>query len=497
MKTQLIPLESHDDLISVRDRMSWAKTPRILLIWPISGPVNLRAVDLKVLQRHAASLGAQVGLVTRQNSIQRTAQELNIPVFHSTGEAQRLPWPEKGLGPKVERRAPRKDLRALRAQIRVQEAAWRGNPAVRFLTFTIGVLAILAIGSLFIPRAQIILRPEKRTQTVILPILADPALKSVFITGRIPSYELSLIKTDSLEALTTGEISVPRKSATGIVNFRNLTQKEVSLPSGTILTSIGLPGVRFLTTESGSLVPGLNTTLDVPIQAESAGATGNVEPNSILAIQGDLALVVAVTNELPTSGGRDLIIEAASESDLARLRKDLMTEMENQVLAEAKGLLNSTDQLFPDSLRVEQVLEEKYDPPIGQASLEVTLSLRIEFKTSYASGDDIEELAIIVLNASQPEGFVVTGDTLSFETEKTYQTDKEGTTRWVTRVTRTLEEEMDIGKIIGMLQGRSKTAGLRQLENNLDLPSNPEILLNPDWWPWLPLIPFNITVVTK
>ncbi|MDK1081221.1 MAG: hypothetical protein QGD88_07045, partial [Anaerolineae bacterium] len=169
MKTQLIPLESHDDLISVRDRMSWAKTPRILLIWPISGPVNLRAVDLKVLQRHAASLGAQVGLVTRQNSIQRTAQELNIPVFHSTGEAQRLPWPEKGLGPKVERRAPRKDLRALRAQIRVQEAAWRGNPAVRFLTFTIGVLAILAIGSLFIPRAQIILRPEKKTQTVILP----------------------------------------------------------------------------------------------------------------------------------------------------------------------------------------------------------------------------------------------------------------------------------------------------------------------------------------
>ncbi|MDK1082409.1 MAG: baseplate J/gp47 family protein, partial [Anaerolineae bacterium] len=176
-----------------------------------------------------------------------------------------------------------------------------------------------------------------------------------------------MIKTDSLEALTTGEISVPRRSATGIVTFRNLTQKEVSLPSGTILTSIGLPGVRFLTTESGSLVPGLNTTLDVPIQAESAGATGNVEPNSILAIQGDLALVVAVTNEQPTSGGRDLIIEAASESDLARLRKDLMTEMENQVLAEAKGLLNSNDQLFPDSLRVEQVLEEKYDPPIGQA----------------------------------------------------------------------------------------------------------------------------------
>ena len=65
MKTQIITLESHDDLISVRDRLSWAKTPRILLVWPKYEKVTLRQVDLKVLQRHASSLGAQLGLVTR------------------------------------------------------------------------------------------------------------------------------------------------------------------------------------------------------------------------------------------------------------------------------------------------------------------------------------------------------------------------------------------------------------------------------------------------
>ena len=58
MKTQIITLESHDDLISVRDRLSWAKTPRILLVWPKYEKVTLRQVDLKILQRHAASLGA-------------------------------------------------------------------------------------------------------------------------------------------------------------------------------------------------------------------------------------------------------------------------------------------------------------------------------------------------------------------------------------------------------------------------------------------------------
>src|SRR5215207_7702582 len=61
MKTQIITLESHDDLISVRDRLSWAKTPRILLVWPKYEKVTLRQVDLKILQRHASSLGAQLG----------------------------------------------------------------------------------------------------------------------------------------------------------------------------------------------------------------------------------------------------------------------------------------------------------------------------------------------------------------------------------------------------------------------------------------------------
>src|SRR5215470_4540602 len=116
MKTQIITLESHDDLISVRDRMSWAKTPRILLVWPKYEKVTLRQVDLKVLQRHALSLGAQLGLVTRTRRVRQDAEELRIPVFESTGQAQRVAWPKprrrKWMG-----HAPRKDLREQRAQI--------------------------------------------------------------------------------------------------------------------------------------------------------------------------------------------------------------------------------------------------------------------------------------------------------------------------------------------------------------------------------------------
>ncbi|MBK8617532.1 MAG: hypothetical protein IPN96_10585 [Anaerolineales bacterium] len=87
MKTQIITLESHDDLISVRDKLSWAKTPRILLVWPKYEKVTLRVLDLKVLQRHADSLGAQLGLVTRRANVRRDANRL---AFRSSSRPQRL-----------------------------------------------------------------------------------------------------------------------------------------------------------------------------------------------------------------------------------------------------------------------------------------------------------------------------------------------------------------------------------------------------------------------
>src|SRR5574339_556149 len=107
MKTQIITLESHDDLISVRDRMSWAKTPRILLVWPKYENVTLRQVDLKVLQRHAASLGAQLGLVSRIRRVRLDAEALHIPVFKSTGEAQRVVWPKPRRRRRLQHRPPR------------------------------------------------------------------------------------------------------------------------------------------------------------------------------------------------------------------------------------------------------------------------------------------------------------------------------------------------------------------------------------------------------
>jgi hypothetical protein len=44
-------------------------------------------------------------------------------------------------------------------------------------------------------------------------------------------------------------VPLPQNKAEGVVTFRNLTGEPVSIPAGTVLTSTGLPGVRFVTTE--------------------------------------------------------------------------------------------------------------------------------------------------------------------------------------------------------------------------------------------------------
>jgi hypothetical protein len=495
VKTQLIPLESHDDLISVRDRMSWAKTPRILLVWP-KERIALRPLDLKILQRHAASLGAELGLVVRRRGIRREAQALGIPVFNSTGDAQRSPWPERNLQRGRKRRRSRPYLQKVREQARVGKGAWQNHPVTRIAAFALGVLAVLALAALFIPHAQVILTPETDTQTVTLPVRADPALDAVFITGNIPSRTVSVTVAGSQDAQGTGKMPVPQTKAKGVVTFRNLTEKAVSIPAGTVLTSTGLPGVRFQTVEAGELEGGLKSTVDVPVEAERAGASGNVEADTILAIEGDLGLLVTVTNAEPATGGSDRLTDAATETDQARLREDLLAQLEAQALKEMEATLATNDQLFSDTLKMEQILDENYDPTLGQPGKQVTLSMQVEFTASYASGEDLTELASTVLNASLPEGFVATSAPLEFETVTPHLTDNDGITRWSVRISRQMERQVDAGKIIPLVQGRSPALATTNLKENLDLADTPDIQLRPEWWPWLPLIPFNITVET-
>ena len=246
MKTQIITLEAHDDLISVRDRMSWAKSPRILLVWTKFERVKLRPVDLRVLQNHARTLGAELGLVTRIASVKRDAQSFGIPVFGTTLEAQREAWKSKSFPKQLRRRkfAPH-DLRGMREQSKIKKAAWRSNQIARIGFFAVGVLAVLTVAALFVPRAALKLTPISQQQSISIPVSANPNIVSVFISGSVPAHRTSVVVTSTQTLAITSQGSVPNDKAEGVARFINLTQSDLTIPAGTIIYTLSSPSVKF------------------------------------------------------------------------------------------------------------------------------------------------------------------------------------------------------------------------------------------------------------
>lgn len=496
MKTQIITLESHDDLISVRDRMSWAKTPRILLVWPKYEKITLRQVDLKVLQRHALSLGAQLGLVTRTRWVREAAEALHIPVFESTGQAQRVAWP-KPRRKKWAHRPPRKDLRAKREQVSVREEAWRSHHAVRVGAFAIGVFSVLALVALFIPRAQVRLHPQSQVQSIVLPVTASPSVTSVFITGSIPAREQRVIVNGTKTITVTGEGVIPQSKAKGLVIFRNLTQQAATVPAGTVVRTADAEAVRFVTTSDGEMEAGIGKMLELPIEAVEGGLSGNVEADTVVVVEGRLGLALSVINPEPLKGGREIPSVQASDADREHVKAELMKDLEEQARALLADEMEAGDILFEDTFEVTQVLLEEYDPPPGAASTKLTLTMEVEFSMLYAAASDLTELGALALNASLPSGFAAASEALTVKPVSQPTVDEDGSTRWTVRAERQIVQQFNAAQVTQMIQGIRSERVQALLKQNLQLEEAPEVILSPAWWPWVPIVPFRISVVTE
>jgi hypothetical protein len=494
MKTQIIALESHDDLISVRDRMSWAKSPRILLVWPKFEKVTLRPVDLRVLQQHARYLGADLGLVTRRADVRRDAIGFGIPVFDSTAAAQRDLWPERRS---TRRRGPRADhpnLRMMKAEAKVNEAKWKSSPAARIGFFLVGVLAALSVAALFVPRAAVKLTPLSQRQNVTISVIASPSNPSVSINGDVPVRSITLTVTGSQSAQITSQSSIPQTKAAGLARFKNLTQSEVSIPAGTVIYSVGQNTVRFVTMNDTHLAGTVNAFVDVPITAEQPGAIGNLPANSIQAIEGSVGLSASVTNPEPTTGGTDVVATAPSDDDRRRVHDVLLSVLQADAERQIRAAIGAKDLLLENTLQMGQVVNETYNPPAGQAGSLLTLTMSVEYRAQYVTADDLTRLAQMILNAAIPSGYVADANSLSFRETGVPASDSSGASHFEVQATRTLIHQINSEQASALVRGLSPRAAVQRLQSNLPLAAAPQIDVSPSWWPWLPLIPFRIEV---
>lgn len=499
MKTHIIRLEPHDDVNSARDKITWGKSARILLVWPRRARILTHKIELALLQRCAIAQGAQLGFVTRDGQIRAYARELGLPVFANVTEAQRRRWRirRRKLDFSEHWESPAPDLRALQAEVRAS-ASWKvENIWIRSAAFTLGVLAVTVLAAFLLPSAQVRLALKEMRQTVSLQILTGQQIQKVnILSGEVPAtlHQVMVEGSDSLP--TTGSMLYPNQRASGSVLFTNLTGQPVVIPRGTVVRTTGASPIRFATTLEVQLKGGIGQTVEAPVQALEAGPSGNLLAESLQAIEGPLGLNVTVNNPNPTQGGSERPSPAPSSTDRSNLRQRLVEKLSEQALENLQASLSSGDLLVPGTLSVQNVMSEVYDPQQDAPADRLSLTLRMQVGALVISGKDLHALAQAVMDAEKPIGYQSALDRIDFHPDG-HSVQIGGNYKLGLVAERILLPDIHEEQLAGRILGLEPAEAAHRLQTELPLASTPAVILNPGWWPRLPFLPFRISFASQ
>ncbi|MFZ2096137.1 MAG: baseplate J/gp47 family protein, partial [Anaerolineales bacterium] len=317
MKTQIIQLNSSDDYISVRDKMDWSQAKRILVVWPKHGHVLQRKLDLNLVKRHAVSLGAQLALVTRDAETRFFARQIDIPVFGNLHRAQNADW--ISTRPKeftMQRNSDYAKLEKLRRDLRARTPAWLEHPLIRVLCLSLSVVALFSLAGFIFPGATITIAPQVENQSMVFDIIADPSTTMInYSSGSVPTYSLEAVVDGQDTISSSGMVIFPDKPAMGILRFSNISDHNVTIPAGTIVTTQGRNPIWFISTSNIDNVIKPNQSLILEAQAMKPGLSGNLPKNRLVVIEGILGSDLSVTNLAPTHGGTQKTVSSPSAQD--------------------------------------------------------------------------------------------------------------------------------------------------------------------------------------
>ncbi len=517
MKLQIIQLEPYDDVISVRDRLAFVNTERVLLVWPRKGlATNIlrRKLDLVLIQREASRHGARLALVTRDPDVIEFADELNISTFHSVHASHRARW-KHPLNKVFVDRTDRPEDAPDAYELRVTESRLRRLTLEQRRTqrniraFAAGLLALVLVGVaiLFVPSAEVTISPAQGQINTTVTLVADPSTAIVNVeTGRIPATLLSIDVTTQAGIPTTGSADVPSTLASGTVIFTNNGDQPVLIPAGTVVSTFGFQPVHFHTTVDANLDGGAGKTVQVTIEAQpdTAGAIGNIEANLIINIEGPLTDSVSVRNAEPTRGGtvRQQGIVTRTDAD------NLLILAREKLRQTALGQFNlSTSQVIvPNSIKIVEERKEwtTYSAFVGDPVDTLTLSMRAKVQALVIDTQLAHQAALANLATQIQTGRQIVPESVAFKPFKpsvVISTDPKGQVTFVMSASANVAYMIDTARVRQRISGASVSDALNMLEHDplflLDVNRPPVIKVWPEIFRRLPILGLRITVTVR
>lgn len=497
MKLQLIHLDPEDDQVSVRDKLSWARASRAVLVWPRRGRVLTRRLDLVLLQRQAARQRVELGLVTYDPAVLHLAGLLGIPTFESPDHLPEVLWQARRVPGPLARpsRRPRDELQSLAERIPAQTPTQLSLPRrARLVIASLAALCALAVGASILPSAVITLAPRSEVFTVPLEFVLDPSLKPPAASSRLPAVTIRARLRAEGRGEVSGSTSVPSAAATGTAVLTNLTAEPIVVPAGTGLRA-SESGVRFFTLEAAELAAGVGESAEVSIQADAAGPQGNLPGGAIDAVEGSIGFQIRATNPEPTSGGGEAVMPAVSEIDRTRLRTELMDGLLDRALPEMAASLAPGLTLAPESLQVSQVLQERYDFEVGQPTTSLGLTLEVEFVALAVPSDEVEAAAARLLAEELPKRKqAVPGSLLLRRDPRRDGRLPSGEYTLAYLAEQQVAELVDVRQVRREVAGSWAASAPARLAERFELDRLPSIERRPAWLPVLPWLTIRLHV---
>jgi hypothetical protein len=505
---ELIQIEANEDPNSVKDRLSFYRGQRVLLIWPEEGTALTRKLDLVLVQREAMRRQIRLAFVTHDPEVIKHAAELNISTFQTIGASERKRW-ARGRTRVFTGRQRRPSDAPTPEDLEADGSRSRGRrraPSFGSLVFRLVLIgaflgAAFAVFYFLVPTATVTITPATSTvqSSVQITVNADPAFTDVDIENAVlPASTIRVEIEERTTINTTGTQNLGDVRAVGEVIFINETTDEVEIPDGTtISTSAGTP-ILFRTTEPASLPGGVGSEVTVNVEAmqSAAGSIGNVEANLINTIVGPLEEQADVLNLQPTRDGQSRQEAAVTANDRDRAEGQVNFLLQQRAYDEMLDLpeIGEDEFVILETLRIVEDLSTTFDAAPGDLAESLSVTKRAVVEAVVVDTTLGQQIVFARMAEQIPRGREFDLDSITYNRGEVsfagelilFTMSGQGT----------IIAQINQRSIRNALTNRTIDEALTYLSENVDIQGTPAVVLSPDVFGRLPLWAERITVET-
>ncbi|NLV74797.1 MAG: hypothetical protein GXY52_08980 [Chloroflexi bacterium] len=480
-------LSQHDTLDAIRSYMRTLPVgTQLWLVAPILSRTFDSLVNLKLLKRAADAAALDLRLVSLRGPVRLLSREADIPTYLFLPLGLVSTTKRTLRGSMTERQY---QVSERRARFYADKPLVRGfSAATLTLAATVLVIAIVGMAAaVFVPSATINLRPVTARVAGYFPVQADTRFQEPDLERLvIPARSLELVVDGHGDIATTGRSDIPDGVAEGSVVFTNKTGDEVAIPVGTIVRTAGEVPARFRTTETVSVAGGEGNTVRAAVVSVDPGPSGNVDAQTIKEVEGVLGTQVIVDNDAPTGGGSLRSVATVGFDDFNRLRTQLSNQLRQQAFDSINANLAESEYVPPSTVEV-QILSQTGDQVVDQQAerLGMTMKLRVR-----AMAVDVESLRLIA-KAFLEHQAGGTGEVIldSVDVQLSGEVRTVGTAlEFGAQASGELGPRIDVEAVRQEIQRKTPDEAAQLLSEEYQLAAPTEIILEPDWWPFLPII---------